>query len=237
MILDTRDLPPKFLAPEVTSQARSYWYLKRCLDIVIASVALILLSPLMLVIALAVRLSSPGPVIYTQERVGLDRRRRAGPSLNSSDRRGRTGYGQPFRICKFRSMVQDAENGTGPVWATHRDPRATKVGDFLRRTHLDELPQLFNVLRGEMSIVGPRPERPEIVERLAVEIPGYRERSAMPPGITGLAQVKHSHDRDLRTVARKVLYDLYYIRNGGLLFDIKIMAATVAVMARADENE
>lgn len=208
------------------------WYLKRFLDGMIASVALVLLSPVMFLSALAIRRESSGPILYSQVRVGFDRRRRQGPSMNGGERRHRAGYGRPFRIYKFRSMVQGAERGTGAVWCAENDPRITKVGDFLRRTHLDEIPQLVNVLRGEMSIVGPRPERPEFVERLAAEIPGYRQRSSVLPGITGLAQVKYRYDRDLNTAATKLLYDLYYIRNGGLLFDVKIMAATVGVMAK-----
>ncbi len=199
--------------------------------------SLVLLSPIMLLTALAIRRESRGPILYSQVRVGLDRRHRPAPSLNGSERRRHAGYGRLFKIYKFRSMVQGAERGTGPVWCSDRDPRVTKVGGFLRRTHLDELPQLVNVLRGEMSIVGPRPERPEFVERLAAEIPGYLQRSAVLPGITGLAQVKYRYDRNLQTAATKLLYDLYYIRNGGLLLDVKIMAATVGVMARADDDD
>lgn len=208
------------------------WHTKRLLDTAIATVALVALSPVMFLSALAIRRESRGSVLYSQVRVGLDRRQRPAPSMNGSERRRVAGYGRPFKIYKFRSRVQGAERGTGPVWCSERDPRITKVGSFLRRTHLDELPQLVNVLRGEMSIVGPRPERPEFVERLAAEIPGYRQRSAVLPGITGLAQVKYRYDRDLQSAATKLLYDLYYIRNGGLLFDVKIMAATLGVMAR-----
>jgi lipopolysaccharide/colanic/teichoic acid biosynthesis glycosyltransferase len=213
------------------------WHVKRLLDTVIASVALVALSPVMVLSALAIRRESRGPVLYSQVRVGLDRRQGPAPSMNGSERRRLVGYGRPFKIYKFRSMVQGAERGTGPVWCSNRDPRITKVGSFLRRTHLDELPQLVNVLRGEMSIVGPRPERPEFVERLATEIPGYRQRSAVLPGITGLAQVKYRYTRDLQSAATKLLYDLYYVRNGGLLLDVKIMAATVGVMARPDSDD
>jgi lipopolysaccharide/colanic/teichoic acid biosynthesis glycosyltransferase len=142
-----------------------------------------------------------------------------------------------FRIYKFRSMVTDAERSTGAVWATSRDPRVTRLGQFLRRTHLDELPQFFNVLRGEMSVVGPRPERPEIVERLAPQIPGYADRVSVLPGITGLAQVAHCYDSSLQTAARKLQYDLYYIRYASLLLDLKIMAATMLVMVRAEDGE
>mgnify|MGYP001558905588 FL=1 len=236
-VLLTGHWPAKARRVERTAREYVGWYAKRILDTTIATVALVMLSPIMFLCALAIRRESRGPALYSQVRVGLDRRHRPGPSLNGGERRRRTGYGRLFKIYKFRSMVQGAERGTGPVWCSDRDPRITKVGGFLRRTHLDELPQLVNVLRGEMSIVGPRPERPEFVERLAVEIPGYLQRSAVLPGITGLAQVKYRYDRDLQTAAMKLLYDLYYIRNSGLLFDVKIMAATVAVMARADDDD
>ncbi len=212
-------------------------FVKLVLDRTIAALALLVLSPVMLLCALAIRRESRGPILYSQVRVGLDRRRRAGATMNGGERRGSTGYGRPFKIYKFRSMVQGAERGTGAVWCAQDDPRITRVGNFLRRTHLDEIPQLVNVLRGEMSIVGPRPERPEFVERLAAEIPGYRHRSAVLPGITGLAQVKYRYDRDLDTARMKLLYDLYYIRNTGLLFDVKIMAATVGVMAKVDHGQ
>jgi lipopolysaccharide/colanic/teichoic acid biosynthesis glycosyltransferase len=207
-------------------------YLKRGLDFMIAAVALVLLAPVMALSALAIRRESAGPILYSQVRVGLDRRRHRGPSMNGGERRQHTGYGQPVKIYKFRSMVPEAEQKTGAVWCAENDPRVTRVGNFLRRTHLDEIPQLFNVLRGEMSIVGPRPERPEFVERLTEEIPGYRQRTSVLPGITGLAQVKYRYDRDLETATKKLQYDLYYIRNSGLLFDVKIMAATVGYMAK-----
>jgi lipopolysaccharide/colanic/teichoic acid biosynthesis glycosyltransferase len=213
-------------------------HVKRMVDSVIAAVALVAFSPVMLLTALAIRRESSGPILYSQVRVGLDRRRRRGyaVAMNGGERREHTGYGRPFRIYKFRSMVQGAEKGTGAVWCAENDARITKVGNFLRRTHLDELPQLVNVLRGEMSMVGPRPERPEFVERLATEIPGYRQRSSVLPGITGLAQVKYRYDRDVEGVRTKLLYDLHYIRNSGLLFDVKIMAATVGVMAKIEKG-
>jgi lipopolysaccharide/colanic/teichoic acid biosynthesis glycosyltransferase len=233
------DSPPatRSLRATRTLQQTASHFVKRTLDRIIAAVALVMLSPVMLLCALAIRRESRGPILYSQVRVGLDRRRRPAASMNGSERRSSTGYGRPFRIFKFRSMVQGAERKTGAVWCAENDPRITKVGNFLRRTHLDEIPQLVNVLRGEMSIVGPRPERPEFVERLAAEIPGYRQRSTVLPGITGLAQVKYRYDRDMETARTKLLYDLHYIRNTGLLFDVKIMAATVGVMAKVDHGQ
>ena len=225
-----------FRGSEPQSDA-TYELAKRVLDVFVAGTALILLLPLMLVIAVAIPLESRGPIIYSQERVGMNRRRRAPRSMNGGERRSSAAYGKIFRIYKFRSMVSDAERGTGAVWATRRDPRITRLGRFLRRTHLDELPQLINVLKGEMSVVGPRPERPEIFEHLAPQIPGYADRCSVLPGITGLAQVAHCYDTSLQTAARKVQYDLYYIRFANLLLDIKIMAATVFVMVRADGSE
>ena len=210
---------------------------KRALDVVVSAVAMIILLPLMLIIAVAIPLESRGPVFYSQERAGMNRRRRPPRSMNGGERRRLPACGEVFRIYKFRSMVTDAEAGTGAVWATSRDPRITRLGQFLRRTHLDELPQFFNVLRGEMSVVGPRPERPEIVERLAPQIPGYADRNSVLPGITGLAQVAHCYDSSLQTAARKLQYDLYYIRFASLLLDLKIMAATTLVMVRAEDGE
>lgn len=214
-----------------------YRFVKRALDIAVSTIALILLLPLMLIIAVAIPLESRGPIFYSQERVGRNRRRRPPRSMNGGERRHLLACGEVFRIYKFRSMVTDAERSTGAIWATSRDPRVTRLGQFLRRTHLDELPQFFNVLRGEMSVVGPRPERPEIVERLAPQIPGYADRVSVLPGITGLAQVAHCYDSSLQTAARKLQYDLYYIRYASLLLDLKIMAATMLVMVRAEDGE
>jgi lipopolysaccharide/colanic/teichoic acid biosynthesis glycosyltransferase len=135
---------------------------------------------------------------------------------------------------KFRSMVVDAERHTGPVWAAAKDGRITRLGKFLRQTRLDETPQLWNVLRGDMSLVGPRPERPVFVTSIAEKLPDYPIRYQALPGITGLAQVKSRYDSSIETVNRKLQYDLYYVRHGRLLLDLKIMAATVKVMARGE---
>jgi lipopolysaccharide/colanic/teichoic acid biosynthesis glycosyltransferase len=201
---------------------------RRVLNVVVASVALVLLSPLFLLIAIAVRLSSPGPVIYRQERVGLDRRwgRNSG-----ADRRRKTDVGgRPFTIYKFRTMVADAEAKSGAVWAAQGDARVTRVGAFLRSTRLDELPQLWNVVRGDMNIVGPRPERPSIFVRLREDIHQYQLRQRVRPGITGLAQVSQSYDTCLDDVKRKVAYDIEYVSTSTFWDDVKIMLKTLPVM-------
>ncbi len=201
-----------------------------------AVVGVIMLSPVMLLVALAIKLDSPnGPVIFRQERVGLDRRRgQLGTSGGNGkgERRHVTGYGKTFLLCKFRTMVPDAEKLTGPVWAVKHDPRVTRVGRILRRTRLDEIPQLFNVIRGEMRLIGPRPERAHFVEQLCLAIPPYTERLKVPPGITGLAQVEREYDSSVDDVRRKVMYDLHYVRNWSRLLDIKILIKTIDVALR-----
>jgi len=180
--------------------------IKRLVDVVLAGLGLVLLSPVMLGCALAVRLGSPGPVLYVQERAGL--------------------YRRPFKLYKFRTMVVDAEKSTGPVLAEENDPRITPVGRILRATRLDELPQLFNVFKGDMSIVGPRPERPFFVNQFMQEIPDYHYRYLVKPGLTGLAQVSGKYTT---SPADKLRYDLYYIRNYSLLLDLKILLQTIPV--------
>lgn len=183
--------------------------LKRVVDIVGAGIGLLLVSPVLALVALAVKLDSKGPVLYSQERLGR--------------------FGEPFQIFKFRSMIVDAESA-GPVWATlGSDARITRIGRFLRRSHLDELPQLFNVLRGEMSLVGPRPERPCFVDDLNREIPRYEERLLIKPGITGLAQVHYRYDANIADVKRKVRFDRLYVRRMCLMLDARIMAWTFLV--------
>jgi len=150
------------------------------------------------------------------------------------ERRKADAFGRPFKIYKFRSMIVDAERNTGPVWASAQDARVTRLGKFLRRARLDEIPQLWNVMLGDMSLVGPRPERPTFVESLSVSIPDYPKRCSALPGITGLAQVKSRYDTSVDSANRKLQYDLYYLKNGRILLDLKIMAATVKVMARGE---
>jgi len=197
---------------------------------VMASIILILFTaPLMLVIALAIKLTSPGPVLYRQKRVGLDRRRDA-PGALPHPRRQRDLGGRIFEILKFRTMTHRPESNDSQVWAEADDPRVTTVGRFLRTYRLDELPQLFNVLKGDMNLVGPRPEQPEIFRRLRTEIDGYQYRQRVLPGITGLAQVNLHYDQCLEDVRRKVCLDLMYVEKESPLEDLRIMARTVPVV-------
>jgi lipopolysaccharide/colanic/teichoic acid biosynthesis glycosyltransferase len=202
---------------------------RRLVNIVVAAIGLVLAAPIMLAVAIVVKLSSPGPVIYTQVRIGQDRRRRRGDTSGSPRRANDLG-GKPFRIFKFRTMRSDAEKGTGAVWATQNDPRVTSVGKVLRKYRLDELPQLFNVILGDMNIVGPRPERPVIFQELRQTIHEYEYRQLARPGITGLAQVSQNYDTNVEDVKRKVQYDLTYIRSQSLVEDVRIMAMTVPVV-------
>lgn len=179
---------------------------KRVVDVLLAFTGLLLALPVMTLVAVALRLSSPGPVLYSQRRVGKD--------------------GVEFTIYKFRSMKVDAERDTGAVWAQHGDPRVTRVGQFLRRTRLDELPQLWNVVVGDMSIVGPRPERPEFVAGLTQEIPFYGQRHAVRPGVTGWAQVRHRYAASVGDAYEKLQYDLFYIKHVSLAFDLFILLET-----------
>jgi exopolysaccharide biosynthesis polyprenyl glycosylphosphotransferase len=182
--------------------------LKRGMDLVVSAMGLVLLSPFMLLIALLIKLDSKGPVFYTQERMGLD--------------------SVPFQMMKFRSMKEGAEDETGPVWATKEDPRCTRVGAFLRHFSLDELPQVINVLLGEMSLVGPRPERPIFVEQFKQLVPRYMERHQEKAGLTGWAQV--SGLRGDTSIVERTKYDLYYIENWSILFDIKIVLKTLLLI-------
>lgn len=177
---------------------------------VIALIGLIVSSPIMLAVALVVKLTSNGPALFKQKRVGLN--------------------GEIFTILKFRSMVVDAEAKTGAVWATKNDPRVTSVGAFLRRTRLDELPQIFNVLRGDMAIVGPRPERPEFVSVLSEQIPFYRQRHVVKPGVTGWAQINYKYGENIQDTVIKLEYDLYYIKNVAPSLDLYIILDTLKVM-------
>ncbi len=187
---------------------------KRAMDIVVSATGLVLLSPFLMLIAALIRLESRGPVFYVQERVGLD--------------------GKPFPMLKFRSMRVDAEQQSGPVWATADDPRKTRVGSILRRTSLDELPQLINVLLGDMSLVGPRPERPVFVEQFRQVVPRYMERHAEKAGMTGWAQVNGL--RGDTSIVERTKYDLYYVENWSLLFDLKIIVRTFMNILRGDRN-
>ena len=187
--------------------------LKRAVDLIGSAVGLVVLSPLMMLVSLLVKLDSPGPVFYAQERMGLDAR--------------------PFWMLKFRSMWEDAEAKTGPVWATKDDPRRTKIGAFIRRFSIDELPQFINVLLGEMSLVGPRPERPVFVEQFRQSIPRYMDRHREKAGITGWAQVNGL--RGDTSIAERTKYDLWYTENWSLLLDFKIILRTL-IRVFADRN-
>ncbi len=201
----------------------------RVLNVVVALVGLVITAPLMLVVAAAVKLTSPGPVIFKQQRVGIDRRRNRGASDADSHRRRADRGGRIFTIYKFRTMRTDG--GARQRWAAKDDPRITPIGKFLRATRLDELPQFFNVLKGDMNIVGPRPEQPAIFAELNGELGRrYRSRQRVLPGITGLAQVELGYDTDLDGVRRKVDMDLAYIRKRSASKDLEIMAKTVPVM-------
>lgn len=211
---------------------RFFRQIKRGLDIAMALVGLVMSLPLWGVIALLIKLSSRGPVFFKQERIGEDKRfsQRRVNQRKISDRRRKEAFGKAFFMYKFRTMCVDAEKNSGAVWAKDNDPRITSLGRILRKTHLDELPQLLNVLKGEMSIIGPRPERQEIAECLSKEIKKYRKRLRAKPGITGLAQVRQHYDESLADVKKKVHYDLLYIRKMCLLMDLRIIWGTCIVM-------
>lgn len=198
------------------------------MNVAIASFALIIVSPVMMLFAALVKLTSPGPIFYSQARVGLDRRRAV--TRNMYDRRTRDIGGRPFMIYKFRTMCVDAEGEKGAVWATKKDARVTPLGRVMRKYRVDELPQLFNVIRGEMNIVGPRPERPSIFSRLCDDIEEYPLRQRAKPGITGWAQVNHNYDTCVDDVRTKVRYDLEYLRRQSVAEDLAIMARTLPVM-------
>lgn len=221
-------------------------FLKRSLDIVVSLVMIVLLAPVLVFTALAVRITSPGPVIFRQQRVGLnlrggketkkDRRQESNAAIpetgdrrQGTDRRAKANYGKPFTLYKFRTMRTDAEKD-GAQFATKGDPRVTSIGRFLRKTRLDELPQLWNVLKGEMTLVGPRPERPEFMKELSDEIPNYLDRLGLKPGLTGPAQVINGYDNNIESFRRKVALDLLYLQNCCLWNDIKILFRTIRVV-------
>lgn len=200
----------------------------RVFNCVVAGLMLLAAAPVMILAAILVRLTSRGPVLYTQVRVGIDRRWSRAWALH--DRRREDLGGVPFVIYKFRSMKVDAEVNGQAVWAKKDDDRVTTIGRIMRKSRIDELPQLLNVLRGEMNIVGPRPERPSIFVRLREQIELYPVRQRVKPGITGLAQVSNPYDETLDDVRRKVEFDIEYMRKQSIFEDIRIMAKTIPVM-------
>jgi len=209
--IDIENLPPGWLeACKASHTSNTEAALRRVIDVTAASAILIFTLPLLLVSMLAVRIDSPGPVFYRQERVGKGQR--------------------PFMLLKLRSMIVNAEPGGTARWATQGDARVTRVGRFLRLSRIDEIPQVFNVLRGDMSIVGPRPERPGFVEQLRHEIPYYNARAIVKPGITGWAQVNYPYGASVEDARIKLTYDLYYVRRRSLFLDLLILIATVRVV-------
>lgn len=200
----------------------------RVLNVIVAFVGLVFTLPVWLLIAIVIKLTSRGPVFYSQTRVGLDSRRDDGRRPDS--RRSHDIGGRPFTIFKFRTMTVGAEREGQAVWASANDQRVTAFGGFLRSCRLDELPQLLNVLRGEMNIVGPRPERPQLFAELRAQIPHYAQRQRVPPGITGHAQVHLQYDTSVEDVKKKVQHDLEYIAKRSAWEDFKIMLKTIPVM-------
>jgi exopolysaccharide biosynthesis polyprenyl glycosylphosphotransferase len=213
----TEELPLELLSEEWLSfaddfdllESRVLRRLKRLSDLFLAALAITVASPLMILTAIAVKLDSPGPALFTQTRVGWK--------------------GRPFRLLKFRSMRQNAE-ANGAQWAQLNDPRVTRLGKWIRKLRIDELPQLFNVLAGQMSFVGPRPERPEFVKQLERDIPFYQCRHYLPPGITGWAQVRYPYGASVEDARRKLQYDLYYIRNASPIVDVRILLRTIRTL-------
>jgi lipopolysaccharide/colanic/teichoic acid biosynthesis glycosyltransferase len=210
--------------PEVIPRERNE-RTSRILNVGLAFGTLVVIMPLLLIVAILVKLTSRGPILYAQTRVGLDRRWRSTLALH--ERRLEDLGGQVFTIYKFRTMRVDAERGVGAVWAQENDPRVTKLGKYLRMLRVDELPQFWNVVLGDMNIVGPRPERPSIVSRLREDIPEYQCRHRVKPGITGLAQINQKYDASLDDVRLKVGWDLRYIREQGIARDLGIMVRTL----------
>jgi sugar transferase (PEP-CTERM system associated) len=209
--IPVNDLRPSWLifgAGFSNSWARTH--MKRLFDIVVALIGIVLSAPLILAVALAVKLESRGPVLFRQKRVGQG--------------------GEEFTIYKFRSMAADAEKDGQPVWAQNKDPRTTRVGRVIRKTRLDEIPQMWNVLQGTMSFVGPRPERLFFVEQLRETIPFYDQRHALKPGITGWAQVRYGYGANERDAVEKLRHDMFYVKHHSILFDLRILLETVRVV-------
>lgn len=223
----------------LTSRLDGAMRAKRVFDVFTASVALILLSPVFLIATALIKIESRGTVFYTQERIGLNRRsvdRRKTFKTVAMNRRGKTNRrksihaGQPFNIYKFRTMVSDAEK-FGPVLASDNDPRITRMGRLFRKTRIDEIPQFINVLKGEMSVIGPRPERSFFINQMRNEVPDFPTRLLVKPGITGLAQVENGYTQTLERMKEKLFYDLKYISELSVLEEIKILFKTIYVVA------
>ncbi len=201
-------LPSIELFPEKTNPL--FCKFKRIFDILLSLFILVFFFPLWILVFILIKVESRGPAIYKQKRIGKD--------------------GKEFVLYKFRSMVDNAERYTGPVWATKNDLRITRIGSIIRKFGIDEIPQLYNILKGDMSIIGPRPERPFFVEKLEKIIPFYSQRYRAQPGITGLAQIKHKYDSNIEDVIKKLEYDFYYINNLSLKLDLYIYITTIYIL-------
>ena len=239
--LRLEDFPgrPESIRLTTAAPGDAVWAAKRLFDIVISSAALVLIAPIIGIAAAAIKLDSPGPVFFLQERIGQNRRRgdrrsncraKAVENRAGTDRRKSEYPGRPFRIYKLRTMISDAEQ-CGPSLARERDPRITRVGRFLRKTRIDELPQFLNVMRGEMSVIGPRPERLFFIDQVRREIPHFTARLLVKPGITGLAQVENGYTSSIGEMRHKLFYDLTYISNFSIWQEIRILLKTLYVVA------
>ncbi len=212
--------------------------LKRAFDILVASIALVILSPLLILTTVLIKIESQGAVFFTQERIGLNRRRQSRRNSyrrvrynrrSGGERRKNIQAGRPFKIYKFRTMVEDAERD-GPQLACIDDPRITSVGKILRKTRIDEIPQFINVLKGEMSVIGPRPERSFFINKVKSEVPEFPTRLMVKPGITGLAQVEYGYTENIESMKRKLFYDLKYITDLSPFLEARILVKTLLVV-------
>jgi lipopolysaccharide/colanic/teichoic acid biosynthesis glycosyltransferase len=216
----------------------AYRATKRTMDIFGSIVGLIVTLPFWIVMPILIKLDSRGPVFYSQIRVGMNRRQHDrryhqkvdSDEVRSRERRRENNGGTLFKVYKFRTMVQDAEKKCGPVWATKNDPRITRLGNFMRKTRIDEIPQFINILIGDMSLVGPRPERPNFVGELSQKVDNYSRRLLVKPGLTGLAQVESGYDSSIASVAEKVRLDLAYINRWSVWLDLRIIFRTFKVV-------
>jgi lipopolysaccharide/colanic/teichoic acid biosynthesis glycosyltransferase len=229
--LDLYDLVPEVRAVRETGRVEAQAApegARRALNVAVAALGLVLAAPLMVLIAVLIKLTSRGPVLYRQPRVGINKRGPLTPAGNH--RRAIDMGGRPFTIYKFRTMTAASSRRGEAVWAAQNDARVTPVGRVLRKFRLDELPQLINVIRGDMNVVGPRPEQPTIFQNLRRQIPRYGDRQLVRPGITGWAQINHHYDETIEDVRTKLAYDLEYISRSSLLEDLKIMLQTAPVL-------
>ncbi len=239
---------PEKLVKKITApfSGINFWeqFGKRAFDVVMATLGFILTSTIFLFVPVLIKLDSSGPVFYGQQRAGLNKRRRERRNVNLAvrydrrrgERRQENLFGRPFTVYKFRTMGADAEKHSGAVWAQKNDPRITRSGSILRFTHVDEIPQFLNVLQGEMSMVGPRPERPQLIPKLAEAIPEYEQRLEVKPGMTGIAQIYCGYDATIDDVRKKVQYDLRYVNNHSLKADILILWQTLWMIIRGRET-